>query len=104
MPTRLCLQPQCPNQATYRGRCATHNRARDRETHPNKSFYNSKRWKATRKRVLYSQPLCPCGEIATDVDHIVPIEQGGNKWAASNLQALCHRCHGQKTNAEMSTR
>lgn len=36
---------------------------------------------------------------ATDVDHIVPREQGGSdQW--SNLQALCHSCHSKKTATE----
>ena len=33
---------------------------------------------------------------ATDVDHIVPLAQGGSD-AMENLQSLCHECHKQKT-------
>ena len=37
-----------------------------------------------------------CGADATDVDHIVPLTQGGgNEW--TNLQALCKSCHSRKT-------
>jgi hypothetical protein len=86
MPTRLCLNAGCPNPATYRGRCAEHARTTNRATHRNRTIYNSKRWATTRSSVLFSHPLCPCGAIATDVHHIVDLEQGGDPWARSNLQ------------------
>jgi 5-methylcytosine-specific restriction protein A len=104
MPTRLCLHPRCPNPATHRGRCPTHSRARNRDTHQNKSIYNSKRWQILRRHILYHQPLCGCGMIATDVDHITPIEQGGDPYNPANLQALCHPCHSRKTSREMASR
>jgi 5-methylcytosine-specific restriction endonuclease McrA len=103
MPTRLCLQSQCPEPATYRGRCATHARAREKQTHGNKSIYNSKRWKVLRRSVLFNHPLCECGEIATDVHHIQDIEKGGDPWARDNLMALCHRCHSKITRHGMGT-
>lgn len=104
MPTRLCLTPRCPDPATYRGRCKRHAKQRNRETHTNKTIYNTKRWQILRRSVLFNHPLCPCGEIATDVDHINPIEQGGDAWSRQNLQALCHSCHSIKTNREMTSR
>lgn len=106
MPTRICLEPRCPNQAVYRGRCAPCSTKHDRATHPRKGFYNTAKWKRTRRAVLHDQPLCPepCGAIATDVDHIIAIEDGGNPWARSNLQALCHACHATKTNREVRSR
>lgn len=105
MPTRLCLEAPCPNTATYRGRCPTHARTNNRATHRNRGIYNSKRWQQTRRRVLFEQPLCACGcdQIATDVDHITPIDAGGDPWARSNLQALAADCHGRKTRAEQFT-
>jgi len=57
-------------------------------------------WRRMRLMVLRRQPLCQwpgCNEIATQVDHIVPLVQGGpNK--LSNLQALCASHHSMKTN------
>lgn len=100
MPSRLCLEPRCPERAVYRGRCQHHARQRERQTHPNKGIYNSKRWRLLRRRVLFEQPLCDCGEIATDVDHIVPIEHGGPVWSRQNLKARCGPCHARKTRAE----
>lgn len=102
MPTRLCLTPQCPSPATYRGRCDKHSKERNRETHRNRQVYNSKRWKILRRAVLFDQPICQhCNNaLARDVDHITPIEHGGDPYDRSNLQALCPSCHGRKTRAE----
>lgn len=104
MPTRLCLEPRCPNPSTYRGRCQTHARIVNQATHHNRRIYNSARWQHTRNKVLFEQPLCPCGHIATDVDHIVAIEAGGDPWARHNLQGLCRSCHSAKTKQEQATR
>lgn len=99
MPTRLCAEPTCPTPATYRGRCPTHAKQRNRETRSrNTKIYNSKRWQITRRRKLSLTPLCErCGDIATDVHHREDIQQGGSPWAISNLEALCHPCHSQET-------
>ena len=101
MPTRLCIQ--CQRPATYRGRCAEHARHTNRATHRHRSIYNSRRWKLTRRAVLFAQPLClHCGDIATDVDHVTPIEDCVDPYDQANLQALCHSCHAIKTKQEMT--
>lgn len=106
MPIRLCLAAGCPRPASYRGYCAEHARVRERRTNRvGKAIYNSTRWKHTRRRVLFLQPLCAvegCGEIATDVHHRVDLADGGDPWARSNLEALCHRCHSAKTRARQA--
>lgn len=79
-----------------------HSTAREQETHPNKHVYNTKRWQLLRRRRLVLDPLCPCGAIATDVDHIQPIEQGGQPYRLENTQALCQACHGRKTRREQA--
>lgn len=38
-----------------------------------------------------------------DVDHVVPRCKGGGN-APANLQALCHKCHGEKNQREMLER
>jgi 5-methylcytosine-specific restriction protein A len=105
VPTRLCSQPGCGSPATYRGRCATHATQNNTATHQNRSVYNSKRWRVLRRMVLYNTPLCgECGNIATDADHITPIEDGGAPWDMMNLSSLCHPCHSRKTRHEQQTR
>lgn len=59
-----------------------------------------------RRRFFYENPLCsgPDSEcqrkgrvtIATDLDHIVTIKDGGPD-VHSNRQGLCHPCHERKT-------
>lgn len=41
-----------------------------------------------------------CGEWGNEVDHIVPVRQGGAMWDEDNLQVLCSPCHIQKTRKE----
>ena len=70
-----------------------------------------RKWRRIRAQYLRHHPLCQAtdeaalrfharfGDAATDVDHIVPVVQGGtSEW--DNLQALCHRCHSAKTMRE----
>lgn len=128
MPKSPCLEVGCPGFATYRGRCETHAPAREVETHtprrvahpprtatprgtrtpgtPAPRIYGTKRWRILRLKVLRLHPVCQAceSELATDVDHRTPIEDGGAPWTLANLQALCARCHGRKTAAEVRAR
>jgi 5-methylcytosine-specific restriction protein A len=69
----------------------------------NYSFYNSTQWRKVSKGYRKRHPLCKhCEEIgrvtpSAVVDHIKPIDKGGDKWNSSNLQALCHKCHNKKS-------
>lgn len=106
MPLRLCLEPRCATPATYRGRCPIHSKERNRETHSSPHrIYSTRRWRLLRRAILTDEPLCrECGTIATDVDHIVPMEEGGEAWAPANCQPMCHECHSAKTNREVRAR
>ena len=58
-------------------------------------------WRKLRLMVLREQPLCACGRVATEVDHIIPIAKAPElRLEMSNLQAMCKSCHSRKTNAE----
>ena len=35
-----------------------------------------------------------------EVDHVVPLDKGGDPWDPANLQTLCRGCHVAKTAAE----
>jgi HNH endonuclease len=37
-----------------------------------------------------------CGRLAKDVDHIVPLMDGGAPFDLANLQSLCRPCHNRK--------
>ncbi len=64
-----------------------------------------RRWLALRSQVLSAEPRClsclqqGCLSAADEVDHIVPLQQGGTD-EVSNLQPLCHDCHATKSAAE----
>lgn len=67
---------------------------------------NRQRWNKVKAAVFAAEPLCRmCAAKGRDVaaeelDHIVPVSQGGNPWARSNLQPLCARHHGIKSKRE----
>jgi 5-methylcytosine-specific restriction protein A len=60
-------------------------------------------WEEFSKAYLREHPLCvQCLAKAktvpsTQTDHIVPLSKGGEKYVASNLQALCDSHHSRKT-------
>ncbi len=67
------------------------------------------RWMAMRESVLRRDKglclLCQAHGRATqadEVDHIVPLEQGGTD-ADANLQSVCRPCHRAKSAAERVT-
>ena len=78
----------------------------NRTRRKNQEFYDSKAWRKLSKWFRKKNPLCAhCRDkgIAKEaqlVDHIVPIEQGGEPLSESNLQSLCIPCHNTKTAEE----
>lgn len=68
------------------------------------------RWQRLRERIRRRDcvcVICAASGITTpgdDVDHIVPIRDGGAVWDERNLQFLCKNCHRKKTAAEESQR
>ena len=64
-------------------------------------FWDIKDWKVLRVQALRRDGgICVnCGAEATEVDHIVEIQDGGEEFDLSNLRSLCHACHVAKTNA-----
>ena len=70
----------------------------------NAKFYSSYTWRKLRKQILLRDGICQmCLKnknkyvTANVVDHIVPINKGGPKYDANNLQALCKKCHDFKS-------
>lgn len=72
----------------------------------NQGFYNSWPWRKFAKRFKEKNPLCvECEKnnlvvAGTVVDHIVPINAGGDKLEESNCQTLCESCHNRKSSNE----
>ena len=66
--------------------------------------YCTSRWQKLRQAKLAQSPVClVCEkrgqtELATTVDHVIPISQGGDPFPdLAELMALCERCHNEKT-------
>lgn len=94
-----CLEPGCGELTTSK-RCPTHTRGR--YTKAAGSLYSSKRWRILRRRILAANPRCTsCGTLATEVDHVTAIRDGGDPWDPANLQPLCRPCHSRKTASEV---
>ena len=102
---RSCSVWPCPHPGTVRGKCPRHAAEADAERNVDRArslaVYRSGRWKKLRRRVLLDRPWCEdpagCHEPATDVDHVTPIEEGGDPWDEGNLRPLCHSHHSRKT-------
>lgn len=68
--------------------------------------YNTALWQKLRRRKLAAAPVChPCwlrGEVtlAKAVDHVVPINAGGDPFPPlGGLMSMCERYHNEKTAA-----
>lgn len=110
MPRRAghpCRYPGCPAIVHDVPYCEQHARERQVEYDAQRGSAASRgygyRWRQLRMMVLAAQPLCadpyhihPLPVLATDVDHVVPLDAGGTD-ELDNLQALCHSCHSRKT-------
>lgn len=112
-PKRPCAYPGCPS-LTDGQYCDEHQKLRNHQYNKyerdefSKTFYNTKRWKALRRRQLAKHRLCEeclkAGRFveANTADHIIPIKQGGDPYAEDNLQSLCSSCHARKSAEEGS--
>lgn len=82
----------------------------DHQWHKARYFYTSAEWKRLREQYINAHPLCEIcdagGRVtpATEVDHIVEIQDGGDKTNLDNLQSLCTSCHRRKTGEERRKR
>ena len=64
---------------------------------------NRNRWRRLRRKMLDKAGWrCKkCGKAGRmEMDHVIPISQGGAHWDEKNLQVLCRDCHFAKTGAE----
>lgn len=106
-PLSPCAYPSCPAFAGNGERYCKAHKARvgkdeqDRRGTSTQRGYGS-RWQRLRLLILARDPVCRypgCGQLSTDVDHIVPRSKGGTD-EENNLQGLCHEHHSLKTAQE----
>jgi 5-methylcytosine-specific restriction endonuclease McrA len=97
----LCSSPGCQDYPVSRGRCAAHG-------DDWRWVYKTRRWRSVRHECLVGNPTCQireaCDAMATEVDHIVPLSEGGEPFDLENLQSACKSCHAVKTRREANER
>ncbi len=67
---------------------------------------STRRWRKLRAAKLAADPMCEargCRALAVEVDHIVNVGSGGDRYDWANLQSLCRICHAAKTASEART-
>lgn len=111
-----CKVPTCTARSSDgHGFCATHAKVASRKRFKSNllnakrfgrlgtgdGFYSTKAWKTLRAFHLKGHPACKlCGLPGDMVDHIHPIQEGGEALNESNLQTLCNKCHARKRGQE----
>lgn len=66
-----------------------------------KPYHYGNEHRKLRKVMLAKFPLCKiCNKAANELDHIIPINHGGDRYNESNLQTLCKQCHSKKSERE----
>ncbi len=61
-------------------------------------------WRKVRDSFLARHPLCVfCNKLASVVDHVKPIAQGGARLDDKNLRGLCRDCHAAVTGCLRAT-
>jgi 5-methylcytosine-specific restriction protein A len=106
MTPRPCRHPGCGVLIRGRGtsRCEQHRpeeRKRQDERRPSAARRGyGPEWRELRAQHLRDHPECVvCGEIdpRNEVDHKIPISQGGARLDPANLQTMCKTHHSVKT-------
>lgn len=102
-----CAEAGCRRLAVLAMACGHHvqgvRRREQRLRREERRGRDAEPWTRVGAEVLSDEPRCRrCGEPSADVDHIVPLWQGGTD-ARSNLQGLCKSCHSQKTSREFTS-
>lgn len=77
----------------------------ERATNP---IYRTAAWRAVRRRVLDRDGrscqigLSGCLGVATAVDHVIELQDGGEPFAPENLVACCMPCNTAKRNRRVA--
>lgn len=65
-------------------------------------------WQQVRAEVLAERGICEirgpsCTGIATEVDHIIPVDAGGARLDKANLRPACKKCNSGRASSEKAT-
>ena len=120
-PPRPCTKPGCRALVRGASRCPAHPypprerdpekaKAYDQERGSARARGYDKDWEDVRRAKLTRDPCCEPCEVegrttaATEVDHKVPLRDGGARLDPDNLQSICHGHHARKTARETRER
>jgi 5-methylcytosine-specific restriction protein A len=111
-PPSRCLDPDCSDWATNRGYCDDHQRPawRDRDDKAARYGISAGRWRTLKAKVTRRDNghCYMCGAPPPDdpetpgheLDHIVPVAEGGAREDLDNLGLACVTCHTEKSAEE----
>lgn len=113
-PPSRCTDPECSDFATQRGRCDDHQPIpwRGRDDKASRYGISSGTWRSLKRNVTKRDHGCcyMCGIEQGDLgdpetephelDHIVPMFEGGSPTSLDNLGLACIDCHAVKSKAE----
>ncbi|MCQ4119873.1 HNH endonuclease [Rhodococcus sp. FXJ9.536] len=98
MPPKVCNK--CRGRVRAGQRCPTCRPAWQGSSY---SGGSTRRGRLLAKQQLEDHPICQapgCRRLASQVDHIVNLASGGDRYDRANLQSLCGPHHEAKTLAE----
>jgi len=93
---RPCSKPGCAAYQVVGGYCDEHRHHQRRLYDERRGSWRERgydyRWDKVRNRYIRREPMCEyCGDApATEVDHVVPIKEGGAMYDPENLKSSCH--------------
>ena len=95
----VCPYPGCPAK-TFDDYCPKHTGG-GRRSSVERGYDGA--WTKCRNAYVRQHPVCEIrqkcnGDAVAEVDHIKPLEDGGDKLDWDNLQSACKPCHTWKTN------
>ena len=98
-PHKPCLHYGCPNYRVKNGYCEDHQsdyvprHKRDHRKPASQRGYDTA-WNTFARYYKRRHPVCKqCGRPTQVPHHIVPLEDGGDKYDEANLMPLCRQCH-----------
>ncbi len=97
----ICSSPGCYNSVAEGGRCQSCRAAVPKRTRTDRRV-RGRRGRLIAMVILRRDPYCRICKTAyaEEVDHIVPLSQGGHPTAQSNLAGVCRACHAKKSREE----
>lgn len=68
---------------------------------------STRKWRAFRKQILDRDPLCQlrlegCTGASQEVDHVIPLSEGGSPYSPGNCVGACRYCNRRKSAVKLN--